>query len=764
MRIDSISLSEGSSISNLTVASGTTFSLTPDMGEMFFKTTDDKLYVYNGTAWLAISTGASGVSSVAGKTGVVTLVPSDIIGLPTITGSNTGDQTITLTGDVTGSGTGSFTTTLATVNGTPQTDMFRRITVNSKGLVTATSAVGSADITGALGFTPYNATNPAGYTNNTGTVTSIGVTTANGISGTSSGTATPSLTLTLGAITPSSVSTTGDVTVGGNLTVNGTTTTINATTLNVADLNVTIGSGATTSALANGAGLTVGNFASNPTLLYGNALDNFTFNRRVDATSFYGPLVGNVTGNVSGTAATITGVYAGTITSGQVTTGLGFTPYNVTNPAGYTANLGTVTQVTATAPVQSSGGTAPVISMPNASATVSGYLTATDWATFNAKSNTSGTVTSVSALTLTSTGTDVSSAVATSTTTPAITLNIPSASATARGLLTSTDWTTFNSKQPAGAYLTTAVSSVSVVTANGISGTVATATTTPAITLSLGAITPTSVTATAAISGTTLTSTVASGTAPLTVTSNTLVTNLNADLHDGMQATSANTASSIVARDASGNFSANTVSSTYFNTPVTSPASGYGFWASVPVTYGILMSASTDTTYGGRISGESTSDFNMYFTMANATNRGFVFRTAYASPLFAINPDGVRSNVGVTITGALQATTKSFLINHPTKSGKKLRYGSLEGPENGVYVRGRTKMDTIQLPEYWSKLVDPDSITVELTPIGKHQKLYVISADNDEVVIGNENMFGGIDCYYTVYGERADVDKLIVEF
>ena len=58
-----------------------------------------------------------------------------------------------------------------------------------------------------------------------------------------------------------------------------------------------------------------------------------------------------------------------------------------------------------------------------------------------------GTVTSVAALTLGTTGTDVSSTVATGTTTPVITLNIPDASATARGVLTSTDWSTFNGKQ-----------------------------------------------------------------------------------------------------------------------------------------------------------------------------------------------------------------------------------------------------------------------------------------------------------------------------
>ena len=65
-----------------------------------------------------------------------------------------------------------------------------------------------------------------------------------------------------------------------------------------------------------------------------------------------------------------------------------------------------------------------------------------------------GTVTSVAALTLGTTGTDLSSTVANSTTTPVITLNVPTASATNRGALSSTDWTTFNSKAPAVTYTT----------------------------------------------------------------------------------------------------------------------------------------------------------------------------------------------------------------------------------------------------------------------------------------------------------------------
>lgn len=66
-----------------------------------------------------------------------------------------------------------------------------------------------------------------------------------------------------------------------------------------------------------------------------------------------------------------------------------------------------------------------------------------------------GTVTSVAALTLGTTGTDLNSTVATGTTTPVITLNVPTASASNRGALSSTDWSTFNSKQSALTLTTT---------------------------------------------------------------------------------------------------------------------------------------------------------------------------------------------------------------------------------------------------------------------------------------------------------------------
>ena len=142
---------------------------------------------------------------------------------------------------------------------------------------------------------------------------------------------------------------------------------------------------------------------------------------------------------------------ANTTTNGYLTS----TDWNTFN--GKQAAGTYVNSVSATAPITSSGGVTPTIAIPVASGSANGYLSSTDWTTFNNKSNTNGTVTSVAALTLGTTGTDLSSTVATGTTTPVITLQVPTASATNRGALSSTDWSTFNGKAPAVTYTSTYV-------------------------------------------------------------------------------------------------------------------------------------------------------------------------------------------------------------------------------------------------------------------------------------------------------------------
>lgn len=91
------------------------------------------------------------------------------------------------------------------------------------------------------------------------------------------------------------------------------------------------------------------------------------------------------------------------------------------------------TAVYATSPLSITTNT---ISIPAAATAQNGYLTSADWNTFNNKGGGNGTVTSVAALTLGTTGTDLSSSIANGTTTPVITLNVPDASASARGVIT----------------------------------------------------------------------------------------------------------------------------------------------------------------------------------------------------------------------------------------------------------------------------------------------------------------------------------------
>lgn len=135
------------------------------------------------------------------------------------------------------------------------------------------------------------------------------------------------------------------------------------------------------------------------------------------------------------------------LTSSDVTTALGFTP-----------STGTVTSVTATSPLASTGGTTPNLTIVQADATHDGYLTTSDWNTFNGKQNA-----------------------------------LSAANASVSGYLTSADWTTFNNKQPALGFVpydsanpagyTSNTGTVTNVTATGPIS-VATGTTTPAITIS----------------------------------------------------------------------------------------------------------------------------------------------------------------------------------------------------------------------------------------------------------------------------------------
>jgi hypothetical protein len=119
-----------------------------------------------------------------------------------------------------------------------------------------------------------------------------------------------------------------------------------------------------------------------------------------------------------------------------------------------------------------------------------------------------------------------------------------------------------------------------------------------------------------------------------------------------------------------------------------------------------------------------------------------------------------------TISSLYALAGKGFDIPHPTKDSHRLRYICLEGPEVGAYIRGTLKgVDIIELPEYWRKLCKPETITVNLTPIGSFQELYVEENIEWGTKIKVKNNSGSaIHCHYTVFAERVTNDKLQVEY
>ena len=119
-----------------------------------------------------------------------------------------------------------------------------------------------------------------------------------------------------------------------------------------------------------------------------------------------------------------------------------------------------------------------------------------------------------------------------------------------------------------------------------------------------------------------------------------------------------------------------------------------------------------------------------------------------------------------TFTGTINVQSwKGFDIKHPNKSNHRLRHICLEGPEAGVYCRGRlTNVNVIDIPDYWYGLIDPESITVSLTQIGYSQDLIIDKIEWGKKIYIRSGTGSNIDCYYTIQAARIDGEKLIVEY
>lgn len=143
---------------------------------------------------------------------------------------------------------------------------------------------------------------------------------------------------------------------------------------------------------------------------------------------------------------------------------------------------------------------------------------------------------------------------------------------------------------------------------------------------------------------------------------------------------------------------------------------------------------------------------------------GFYNGSVAGSAVVTISASGAISAASAAFSGHLSAATKSFLIKHPTKEGRKLQYGSLESPYHGIRLTGRDQLINgvcvVELPDYVSALVH-DDINIQLTPIGRNV-LWVEEHDlesNTFTVKGDQNG----KFYWSFTAVRKDIEPLEVE-
>ena len=116
--------------------------------------------------------------------------------------------------------------------------------------------------------------------------------------------------------------------------------------------------------------------------------------------------------------------------------------------------------------------------------------------------------------------------------------------------------------------------------------------------------------------------------------------------------------------------------------------------------------------------------------------------------------------MGGTTAGSL-ISIKSFIIDHPKEKEKYLVHGCLEGPEAGVYYRGKgeikDKSVDIHLPYYVRDFAH--ELSIQITPIydgiilNKEALCVSEVVDNQFTVYGPKGKF-----YWIVYGRRSEIE------
>ena len=133
---------------------------------------------------------------------------------------------------------------------------------------------------------------------------------------------------------------------------------------------------------------------------------------------------------------------------------------------------------------------------------------------------------------------------------------------------------------------------------------------------------------------------------------------------------------------------------------------------------------------------------------ATGSFTGNVTAGSFTGPLTG----NVTGNVTGTASG--NKVLAAFDIPHVKDKGKRIRHIIAEGPEAGIYIRGKLDgSNIIELPEYWDGLVDPETITVTLTQIGSSQDL-IVEDIKGRIVTLRSGTNERIHCFYEVWAAR----------
>ena len=384
----------------------------------------------------------------------------------------------------------------------------------------------------------------------------------------------------------------------------------------------------------------------------------------------------------------------GAITAPAALTNLG--AYPSANPSGYTSNTGTVTSVGGTAPVVSSGGTTPAISMAAATASVNGYLTSTDWTTFNNKTTNTGTVTSVGG-----TGT-VSGLTLSGTVTSAGNLTLGGAlSLTSLNVTTALGFTPYNATNPSG-YTSNTGTATSVGGTGTVSGLTLSGTVTTSGNLTLGGtLSLTSGNVTTALGFTPYNATNPAG----YITSSSSITGNAATATTATTATNWGSYGAVPAAGTSGGTP---------NTILRSNASGYTFFGYInsstavnenPVISQVITTNGTDTYYRkssiAHLTNSLTGTASISVTGSSASTTGNAATATTLQTARTINGVSFNGSADITVADAtklpLTGGTLTGTVTAPTFNATTTTGGAFNGID----------ADTAAAPSFtWSSDLD----------------------------------------------------------